>query len=132
MLINCNATLKVLQKTDPSCEWSGRLDLNQRPSAGGGRSKPSPGRGDGTRTHDLPPEADALVKSWSGRLDLNQRPLRPERSALSQTEPRPDFYLIFPFIYSLPLPVFKNLSCFIASDRVSKVLKNNNSHGPLT
>ena len=28
---------------------------------------------------------------WSGRLDLNQRPLRPERSALHQAEPRPDF-----------------------------------------
>ena len=27
--------------------------------------------------------------SWSGQLDSNQRPLRPERSALNQTEPCP-------------------------------------------
>ena len=40
---------------------------------------------------------------WSGRLDLNQRPLRPERSALSQAELRPD-----PRDRALYLPRFRN------------------------
>ena len=68
---------------------------------------------------------------WSGGRDLNPRPLRPERSALAKLRYPPRSYSILSFIYSLPLPDFRNFSRFIASDLVSKFSKNIKSQGPL-